>query len=139
MSHKVFADTAGWIHFFDTSQLLHQQAKTLLQHYLAIDSKLITSNYILTEIVALMHKMRWPTNQIVLVCEKIKTSDWVQVVHITPELDEKAWQLLKNRADKQWSLVDCSSFVLMKELNIQEAFTSDHHFEQAGFHRLLKS
>ena len=41
------------------------------------------------------------------------------------------------RADKTWGLVDCASFIVMADAGIQEAFTSDHHFEQAGFRRLL--
>jgi len=53
-------------------------------------------------------------------------------------LDKQAWELLKNRPDKEWSLVDCSSFVLMQQRGMIEAFTTDHHFEQAGFMRLLK-
>jgi predicted nucleic acid-binding protein len=54
-------------------------------------------------------------------------------------LDEEAWQLFKSHQDKQWSLVDCTSFVFMKRRSIVEALTTDHHFEQAGFVRLLKS
>jgi len=53
-------------------------------------------------------------------------------------LDEEAWSLLKTRLDKNWSLVDCASFVVMQHRKIAEGFTSDHHFEQAGFSRLLK-
>ena len=41
-------------------------------------------------------------------------------------------------SDKNWSVADCSSFVVMRYSNILEAFTTDHHFEQAGFVRLLK-
>jgi predicted nucleic acid-binding protein len=46
--------------------------------------------------------------------------------------------LLKARLDKEWSLVDCASFVVMQHRSIVEALTADHHFEQAGFVRLLK-
>ena len=42
------------------------------------------------------------------------------------------------RPDKDWSLTDCISFVVMQERNIQDALTADHHFEQAGFVALLK-
>jgi predicted nucleic acid-binding protein len=70
--------------------------------------------------------------------ETIKTASWVEIVHIDPTIDNEAWKLLKNRPDKKWSLVDCSSFVLMQQRGIIEALTTDHHFEQAGFVRLLK-
>ena len=53
-------------------------------------------------------------------------------------IDEQAWQLLLNRTDKNWSLVDCSSFIVMQQNKLIKSLTTDHHFEQAGFIRLLK-
>ena len=46
--------------------------------------------------------------------------------------------LLKSRHDKRYSLCDAASFVLMRRFNVREALTTDHHFEQEGFVRLLK-
>jgi uncharacterized protein len=53
-------------------------------------------------------------------------------------MDAIAWKLCKSRPDKEWSLVDCTSFAIMQQLKVQESLTTDHHFEQAGFVRLLK-
>lgn len=50
----------------------------------------------------------------------------------------KRWDLFQRRSDKTWSLVDCASFVVMQERGTMEALTTDIHFEQAGFVRLLK-
>jgi len=47
------------------------------------------------------------------------------------------WTLYQQRPDKEWGLTDCISFVVMQEQGISEAFTSDHHFTQAGFTILL--
>lgn len=47
-------------------------------------------------------------------------------------------RLYEERTDKDWSLTDCISFVLMEQNGIQDALTADHHFEQAGFNVLLK-
>jgi uncharacterized protein len=46
--------------------------------------------------------------------------------------------LYEARPDKEWSLTDCISFVVMKQQGILEAVTADRHFEQAGFVALLK-
>jgi len=59
-------------------------------------------------------------------------------VIITPELLEKSYQLYCFRADKEWGLTDCTSFVVMETVRMNRAFTADRHFEQAGFSILLK-
>ena len=40
-----------------------------------------------------------------------------------------AFDLYRRRADKRWSLTDCSSFVIMERFAIREALTFDKHFE----------
>lgn len=60
------------------------------------------------------------------------------MIHLDATLDTAAWALWTARSDKDWSLVDCASFVVMQQLKLTEALTTDHHFEQAGFLRLLK-
>jgi predicted nucleic acid-binding protein len=60
------------------------------------------------------------------------------IVPANQETFEKGVELYHARSDKQWSLTDCISFVVMSEERIAEALTGDHHFEQAGFKALLK-
>ncbi|WP_231599244.1 type II toxin-antitoxin system VapC family toxin [Crocosphaera watsonii] len=50
----------------------------------------------------------------------------------------KAIELYKKYQDKQWGLVDCVSFVVMEENNINKALTFDKHFIQAGFQALMR-
>ena len=45
---------------------------------------------------------------------------------------------LRTSRNRLFSLVDCSSFIIMQQLDIQTVLTTDRHFEQAGFTRLLK-
>jgi len=45
--------------------------------------------------------------------------------------------LYSSRKDKEWTLTDCISFVVMKREGLGEALTGDHHFKQAGFTALL--
>jgi predicted nucleic acid-binding protein len=49
----------------------------------------------------------------------------------------EAVSLYESRADKEWGLTDCVSFVLMRRLGVSEALTADVHFRQAGFEALL--
>jgi predicted nucleic acid-binding protein len=135
----IFADTAGWGHLIDATQAYHARAADLYRSARQQGHKLITSNYILTELVALLTSpLRLPRPAIIAFIEGLKASPYVEIVHVDASLDAQAWQLLTERLDKNWSLVDCASFVMMRHRDITDAFTTDHHFEQAGFVRLLK-
>ena len=62
----------------------------------------------------------------------------VEIVPATHELFERGCALFAQRGDKAWSLTDCTSFVVMRERDLEEALTADQHFEQAGFKRLMQ-
>ena len=72
----------------------------------------------------------------------VEIGDWllasptVRLVHVDAELFRAAFEYLKLRSDKLFSLTDCASFVLMERLGIREALAFDTHFEQAGFVRM---
>jgi uncharacterized protein len=135
----IFADTAGWGHLIDPTQAYHARAADLYRSARQQGNKLITSNYILTELVALLTiPLRIPRPAIAAFVESLKASPYVRIIHMDISLDAQAWQSFSQRLDKNWSLVDCASFVIMQHHNILEAFTTDHHFEQAGFVCLLK-
>ena len=134
-----FADTSGWGNLFDTAQPYHHQTVNLYRIAHQQGQPIVTTNYVLTELVALLTSpLKMSRPQIIQIVNSIKSSPNIEVIHIDAALDQKAWQLLVSRQDKTWSLVDCASFVLMQERGISDALTADHHFEQAGFTRLLK-
>ena len=137
--NRIYVDTSGWGNLVDTLQEFHAETKTIYLSAKQNGSRLVTTNYVITELVALLsNPLRIPRNRSIKFIESIKSSSLVDIVHIDEDLDAKSWELLKNRADKNWSLVDCSSFIVMQKNKIVEALTTDHHFEQAGFVRLLK-
>jgi uncharacterized protein len=100
---------------------------------------MLTHNYVLAELVALA-LVRGFSRSIVLsyISELLRNSD-VQVVWIDELLHREAMDLLLERQDKTYSLCDSVSFVLMRRQGIMEALTTDKHFEQEGFFRLLRS
>ena len=62
----------------------------------------------------------------------------VVIVGSTDELWQEGIALYRDRPDKDWSLTDCVSFVVMQREGLRDALTGDRHFEQAGFVALLK-
>ncbi|WP_417913395.1 type II toxin-antitoxin system VapC family toxin [Candidatus Electronema sp. TJ] len=137
--NNLFADTSGWGCLIDATQKHHALAAAIYRNIRQQQARLITTNYIITELAALMSSpLHLPRPSIIAFLEGIKTSPYVAVIHIDQTLDEQVWRLYKQRTDKDWSLVDCASFVVMKERGITESLTTEHHFEQAGFLRLLK-
>jgi predicted nucleic acid-binding protein len=137
---EIFVDTSGWGCLFDASQSFHALAASLYRTARTQNRKMVTTNYVLTELVALLTSpLRLPRPTIIELLEGLKVSPYVEIVHIDESMDQETWQLFRRRPDKQWSWVDCASFVVMQRRGIQEALTTDHHFEQAGFVRLLKT
>jgi predicted nucleic acid-binding protein len=135
---EVFADTSGWANFFLTTEPYHVSAVALMRQWRAAGTKILTTNYVVVELVSLFTRpLRVPRPHQVQIIETIQNASWVQIIHIDPTLAEEGWNLLKSRLDKEWSLVDCSSFVVMTQRKITDALTEDHHFEQAGFVSLL--
>ena len=136
---KIFVDTSGWANFFDTDEPFHRLTRNIYENARNNGTRLVTTNYVVTELTSLLTSpFRISRPRIIEYIDAIKQSPSVDLIHIDRGLDDQAWQLLTERVDKNWSLVDCSSFVVMQNERITESLTTDHHFEQAGFVRLLK-
>lgn len=134
---SLFVDTSRWAYLVDRRADLHRNVQTIYQQALNQRQTLVTTNYIIAELVALLtSRSSIPRYQILTFIDALKAAPHVEVTHIDPELDNAAWMLLKTHGDKHWSLVDASSFVVMARNGMTEALTTDHHFTQAGFIRL---
>ncbi len=57
---------------------------------------------------------------------------------LTPQLFQRGLALYRERADKEWGMTDCISFIVMSDHALADALTTDHHFVQAGFNAMLR-
>lgn len=129
----MFLDTAGLLCLLYKDDPRHNAA---VAHSAAARDQM-THNYVLTELVALAHIRRLDRRMILRYSAEILHSSVVKLYWIDEATHRAAVALLHKRPDKTYSLCDAVSFVLMKRLSITHALTTDHHFEQEGFHRLL--
>lgn len=136
--HSVFVDTSGWARYLNRLDPLHAEAAQAFKDVIGRGSSLVTSNYVLSELVPLMSaRVRINRLDVLAAVERIRQLSFLSIVYVDQALDDSAWAMLRQYSDKAWSLVDAASFVIMQSLGVNEALTTDHHFEQAGYVRLL--
>ena len=136
-SADLFVDTAGWGYYVHSRDPLHLQTVGVIQNALRRRRRLITSNYILAELVTILDRYRITRQRIMEAINAIIADPHIEIFHIDLTTDAEAWALLNARLDKQWSLVDAASMVIMQRYGLTEIVTTDHHFSQAGFVRLI--
>ncbi|MDQ2856900.1 MAG: PIN domain-containing protein [Acidobacteriota bacterium] len=130
--------------FLDTSYLIavenadDQHHKTASKHWLDLlksPRPLVTSSYVLVEVVTLLNNRRLHSKAVELGNNLLRSRSF-NIVHVDEEMFYEGWNYFQKYKDKTYSLTDCVSFVLMKRFGIVEALTFDKHFVQAGFNRL---
>lgn len=133
---KVFVDTATWIALLNTKDDLHSVAIKVRDRLQQQKASLVTTEFILIEVADALcsSDLRQKTVNFINRLRQVKN---LQIVPVSEALLAKGWALYSQRPDKDWGLTDCISFVVMTQAEITQAFTSDRHFEQAGFMKLL--
>ena len=126
-------DTSGWFSSIDERDSRHAVAFSFYRS----SSRRFTHSYIIAELVALCDKRRFSRSRTLEFVAELFRDPTVTMIWVDETLTKEAYDLLTNRIDKRWSLCDAVSFVIMKKWGISDALTTDHHFEQAGFVRLL--
>jgi uncharacterized protein len=129
---KYFADTAFWIALANKHDQYHKNGVAWRKAIARTGSRIVTTEAVLWEWLNALSGVntRMLAGQAYGLAHQDRT---VEVVPFTPELIDAASQLYRQRPDKQWSLTDCCSFLVMQERGIVHALTTDHHFEQGGF------
>lgn len=117
-----FVDTSGWAEWADQTLLFHARAATLFEEVWNKRGRLITTGFVLLELTALLTRpLRMPKMQQIRLLDALRADPSVQIVPIDLSLEAAAWQLWKSRPDKEWSLVDCSSFIVMQQRGLTGA------------------
>ena len=133
---RIFVDAVAWIALLNSRDSLHQAAKQLMMSFQQQDVSLVTTEFVLLELADALSS---PANREVTVAyvKRLRVLDRLTIIPVSQTLLIEGWTFYSQRAHKDWGLTDCISFVVMSQQQLTQAFTSDRHFEQAGFTNLL--
>ena len=129
----MFLDTSCLLNFFNMNEAQHSRASLL---FAGANVKL-THSYVLAEFTTLAYQRGLPRSAALEFVHRLLNAPRVQTIWVDESLHRRGLALLEARPDKAYSLCDAISFVLMRERSITDALTTDHHFDQEGFTRLL--
>jgi predicted nucleic acid-binding protein len=132
--NPVFADSFYFIALFNERDRAHVRATELER---TMRRPLVTTAWILTELADACAGTSNRTMVAEFIDDAIKFPTFI-IIPFSGELFRRGLGLYLRRPDKEWSLTDCISFVVMEAEEIGDALTGDKHFEQAGFNALLK-
>jgi predicted nucleic acid-binding protein len=131
----VFADSFYYFALVNPSDPAHAKAMAFTQGY---TGRTVTTGWVLAELADGLAKPVARRTVFLQMLADLRASPDTWIVPTTEQLLQEGLDLYAQRPDKEWSLTDCISFVVMTQQGITEALTGDRHFEQAGFVVLLK-
>jgi predicted nucleic acid-binding protein len=129
-TEKVFIDTSAFYALMDRSDSYHQSASKLWAHMLDKGYYLKTSNYVTVETLALLQ------NRLGFEAADLWSRDVLGIVEtlwIDEVLHNLAFEIWFSLGRRKLSLVDCTSFVIMRHDKMEKVFGFDKHFTDHGF------
>ncbi len=135
-SARVFIDTSGFYSVLDSRDVHHEHAKRCLSFSKNNPVGFVTTDYILDETATLL-KARGLGHLTGRFFTLVHDSRALNIVFIDRELFRKTQAYFTQYSDHAYSFTDCSSFMVMRDLGIEQALTHDRHFTEAGFEVLL--
>lgn len=125
----IFLDTSAIYALADTADPNHSQVKSFFHHALEDRQQFLVHNYILVESASLLqHRLGLET-----VLRFLRESSAFRTHWVTPQDHHQGVELLEGRGRRDFSLVDCVSFVVMRRLGVEEALACDADFAREGF------
>jgi uncharacterized protein len=128
----VFVDTAGWMACADAADPAHDRCRASRDAALEAGQALVTTDFVVDETLTLI-RLRLGVRSAEAWWRQVDGSQRLRWERIDIDRFEKARQLFFQYRDKDYSFTDCTSFVLMREIRLTHAITTDRHFRQMGF------
>lgn len=130
----VFADTSFFVCLANADDEFHDLAAEFATQFVGTT---VTTEYVLVELGNWFCRAQ-NRHSFVTLMQQLWDDPKTLIIPASEEVFRRGFDLYQGRPDKEWSMTDCISFVVMEDESITDALTTDHHFEQASFTILLK-
>lgn len=132
---KVFVDTWAWYALADEQDTNHEIARLAVDDIIARSTVLITTNFILDEATTLIRYRLSHSAALVFrqTINQLTDNGLLTIVSVNESHEATAGEIFERYADQDFSFTDCTSFAVMREQGLTEAFTGDQHFSTMGF------
>jgi len=132
----IFVDTSALIALGNQRDSFHSQAIRIDRDIRKTRKHYVTTSAILLELGNSFSQQHLRATAAHIITSIQESKRWT-LVHMDKEFFAEGVTLFNRMTDKEWGLVDCTSIIIAKKMGIAEVFSTDHHFEQAGFSILL--
>ena len=126
----------GFYALISAESAVHEKAAAIMEESRRIRRRGVTTDYVLDETATLL-RARGLTRHLAKFFRLTESSQALSIEWTTPERFAAARRFMLKRLDQEFSITDCVSFIVMKELRLADALATDSHFRIAGFHPLL--
>lgn len=136
MANSVFLDTNGWLALLNSGDTSHVQVDGSWRELIRRGARIVLTDWIVAETGNGSAKSQ-RKHRVMEAMQATIQNTRVDLIFIDDEMLQRSLEFFGQHADKAWGLVDCASFLVVRDHGIADAFTSDKHFEQAGFRCLI--
>lgn len=125
----IFLDTSAIYALADQGDPNHAQAREIFRQALESGEAILTQSYVLVEAAALLQHRLGLTSAALF----LRDAEAFEVHWVTADDHHAGVALLEERGQRQLSLVDCVSFLLMRRRGVRQALAFDEDFRREGF------
>jgi len=135
-SRRVFGDTSFFFALVAKQDPAHQPAVVAYEKLLRARGRVVTSDYIIDETLTLT-KARIDVEKSIALLDRIEISEAIDFEEVDATRFASAKTYFRKHSDHGYSFTDCTSFIIMRELHVSAALTTDRRFREAGYEVLL--
>jgi predicted nucleic acid-binding protein len=134
-ARRVFVDSGAWYAIQVADDEWHAEAAETLHDLLAGPHSLVTTNHVVGETYTLL-RITCGHAVAIRFLDRLEETRRLETIFVPEEWEKRAYTILRQYADQDFSFVDATSFAVMRAARIRHAFAFDQHFATAGFARI---